>query len=42
MTEDRIKLEASWKQALREEFDKPYMKALREFLQAEKAAGKEI
>lgn len=26
--DDRIKLEASWKEALREEFDKPYMKQL--------------
>ena len=32
MTDDHIKLEASWKHALREEFDKPYMKELREFL----------
>ena len=23
--DDRIKLEASWKQALRDEFEKPYM-----------------
>ena len=42
MTEDRIKLEAGWKEALREEFDKPYMSELGEFLRAEKAAGKEI
>ncbi|GAC1030688.1 uracil-DNA glycosylase [Pseudomonas sp. No.21] len=41
-TVDRIKLEAGWKEALREEFDKPYMKALGEFLRAEKAAGKVI
>ncbi|MDH0291486.1 uracil-DNA glycosylase [Pseudomonas sp. GD04087] len=40
--EDRIKLEASWKEALHEEFDKPYMKQLGEFLRAEKAAGKVI
>ncbi|MEX5592387.1 uracil-DNA glycosylase [Pseudomonas orientalis] len=39
---DRIKLEPSWKHALREEFDKPYMGALREFLRQEHAAGKEI
>ena len=39
---DNIKLEAGWKQALREEFDKPYMKALADFLRQEKAAGKEI
>lgn len=43
MTEsDRIKLEAGWKEALRDEFDKPYMKALGNFLRTEKAAGKEI
>ncbi|WPC06262.1 uracil-DNA glycosylase [Pseudomonas benzenivorans] len=39
---DNIKLEAGWKQALREEFDKPYMKSLGDFLRQEKAAGKEI
>lgn len=43
MTEsDRIKLEAGWKEALRDEFGKPYMKALGNFLRTEKAAGKEI
>lgn len=41
-TDDRIKLEASWKQALRAEFDQPYMTQLREFLRQEHAAGKEI
>ena len=41
-SEDRIKLEASWKEALHEEFEKPYMKQLGEFLRAEKAAGKVI
>ena len=39
---DRISLEAGWKAALREEFAKPYMQQLSEFLRAEKAAGKEI
>ncbi|WP_439859347.1 uracil-DNA glycosylase [Pseudomonas sp. MBLB4136] len=39
---DNVKLEAGWKQALREEFDKPYMQALGDFLRQEKAAGKEI
>jgi uracil-DNA glycosylase len=39
---DRIKLEAGWKQALHEEFDKDYMIALGDFLRREKAAGKEI
>lgn len=37
-----VKLEAGWKNALHEEFDKPYMKALGDFLRQEKAAGKEI
>jgi uracil-DNA glycosylase len=41
-SEDRIKLEASWKDALRDEFDKPYMAALGEFLRQEKAAGKVV
>ena len=41
-TVDNIRLEAGWKQALLEEFDKPYMKALADFLRQEKAAGKEI
>ena len=40
--DDRIKLEPGWKEALREEFDKPYMKGLSEFLRTEKAAGKVI
>lgn len=39
---DNVKLEASWKAALHEEFDKPYMRALGDFLRAEKAAGKVI
>jgi len=42
MADDRVKLEASWKEALGEEFGKPYMKQLREFLQREKQAGKRI
>ena len=32
--DDRIKLEPSWKEALRAEFDQPYMHQLREFLRA--------
>ncbi|WXL24546.1 uracil-DNA glycosylase [Ectopseudomonas mendocina] len=39
---DKVKLEAGWKQALHEEFDKPYMQELGDFLRAEKAAGKVI
>lgn len=44
MTEadDRIKLEPTWKNALRAEFDKPYMQQLGLFLRQEKAAGKVI
>ena len=40
--DDRIKLEPSWKHALRAEFEQPYMQQLREFLRQENAAGKEI
>ena len=37
-----VKLEDSWKVALKSEFDKPYMQGLRQFLSDEKAAGKRI
>jgi uracil-DNA glycosylase len=37
-----INLHPSWLGPLREEFDSPYMQALRSFLVAEKAAGKRI
>ena len=37
-----IKLHDSWRAALDAEFEAPYMLALREFLKAEKAAGKRI
>jgi uracil-DNA glycosylase len=40
--DDRIKLEPGWKEALREEFDKPYMAQLSEFLRNEKNNGKVI
>ncbi|MNF27807.1 Uracil-DNA glycosylase [compost metagenome] len=39
---DNIRLEAGWKAALREEFAKPYMQELADFLRQEKAAGKEV
>ncbi len=39
---DRIKLEPGWKAALADEFAKPYMQELSEFLRREKAAGKTI
>ncbi|MDF2939440.1 MAG: uracil-DNA glycosylase [Gammaproteobacteria bacterium] len=38
----RVQLEASWKEALQDEFNKPYMESLREFLRQEKQAGKTI
>ena len=37
-----VQLAGDWKQALGDEFDQPYMQQLREFLLAEKAAGKQI
>lgn len=37
-----VKIEASWKEALSEEFSKPYFKLLADFLKAEKAAKKAI
>lgn len=37
-----VKIEASWKAALTEEFSKPYFQSLVSFLKAEKAAGKKI
>lgn len=40
--EDRVQLEDSWKQYLKDEFSKPYMLKLKQFLLAEKAAGKVI
>jgi uracil-DNA glycosylase len=39
---DRVVLHDSWKRVLRPEFDKPYMRDLRAFLAAEKAAKKVI
>ncbi|WP_339462968.1 uracil-DNA glycosylase [Pseudomonas sp. EA_105y_Pfl2_R69] len=39
---DNVKLEAGWKAALQDEFEKPYMRELGDFLRSEKAAGKEI
>ena len=37
-----VKLHPGWLDPLRQEFASPYMAALREFLVAEKAAGKRI
>ncbi len=45
MTEDagdRVRLEPSWKAALADEFEKPYMQRLRQFLLQEKQARKVI
>jgi uracil-DNA glycosylase len=42
MTEERLRLEASWKAALRAEFEQPYMRNLRAFLAEEKKSGKKI
>ena len=39
---DRVRLEASWKAALLDEFEKSYMQRLREFLHKEKQARKVI
>ena len=37
-----VKIEQTWKEALRDEFDKPYFASLVNFLHQEKAAGKVI
>jgi uracil-DNA glycosylase len=42
MAEAEVKLEESWRAALGAEFSSPYMHMLREFLVAEKSAGKRI
>ncbi|MGH8114598.1 MAG: uracil-DNA glycosylase [Rhodanobacteraceae bacterium] len=42
MNDDRLKLEQSWKTRVGDYFDRPEMIALREFLRAEKRAGKRI
>ena len=39
---DRVVLEDSWKTALLPEFEKPYMRQLREFLLAEKRSRKVV
>ena len=39
MAEAEVRLEDSWKAVLGEEFSRPYMQALKAFLQREKAAG---
>ena len=42
MAEVGVRLEDSWKAVLGDEFAQPYMRNLKDFLQAEKAAGKQI
>lgn len=42
MSDDRVRLEPGWKSRLAGEFEAPYMQALRDFLVAEKRAGKTI
>jgi uracil-DNA glycosylase len=42
MTDERLKLEPSWKARVGDHFDRPDMHALSEFLRAEKRAGKRI
>ncbi|MGH8155582.1 MAG: uracil-DNA glycosylase [Rhodanobacteraceae bacterium] len=42
MTDERLKLEASWKARVGDHFDRPEMQRLSEFLRAEKRAGKRI
>lgn len=42
MAEAGVRLEDSWKAVLGDEFAQPYMRHLKDFLQAEKAAGKQI
>lgn len=42
MSAANIQIEESWKQVLSGEFEKPYFAELRQFLQAEKTAGKTI
>lgn len=42
MQANNIKLSPSWLNVVGDEFDKPYMQELKAFLQAEKAAGKQI
>ncbi|WP_339842977.1 uracil-DNA glycosylase [uncultured Halopseudomonas sp.] len=42
MAQGEIRLEAGWKAALEDEFDKEYMRTLREFLRTQKVSGKVI
>lgn len=42
MSETNIQIEESWKRVLADEFEKPYFRELRHFLQQEKTSGKSI
>ncbi len=42
MGADRVKIEAGWKEVLRDEFEKPYFDRIRQFLKAELGHGKKI
>ncbi len=42
MPDDRVQLEASWRNLLANEFSEPYMQELSAYLRAEKRAGKRI
>ena len=42
MALSKVKLEASWKRQLADEFEQPYMLELRQFLGEQKSAGKQI
>lgn len=42
MGADKVKIEAGWKEVLRDEFEKPYFESIRQFLKAELHQGKKI
>jgi uracil-DNA glycosylase len=42
MNADQVKIDASWKKILREEFEKPYFQSIKSHLLKDKKAGKEI
>lgn len=42
MSAAKIRLESTWKEALSDEFEQPYMQEMADFLRAEKSAGKQI
>ncbi|TVR89581.1 MAG: uracil-DNA glycosylase [Saprospirales bacterium] len=42
MGADKVKIEADWKEVLRDEFEKPYFERIRQFLKSELHQGKKI